>query len=192
MVPSARPESQRDGTLDPAAVARCVGARMPEGAIVVDEAATSGFALPDATAGCPPHDWLALTGGAIGQGLPTAVGAAVACPDRKVLCLEADGSAMYTVQALWTMARERLDVTVVLFSNRKYAILQVEFARVGAHNPGPKAMSMLDLSNPELDWVSIARGLGVEASRAATPAEFDDQLASGLADRGPRLIEVVL
>ncbi|MEE4383711.1 MAG: acetolactate synthase large subunit, partial [Pseudomonadales bacterium] len=135
---AARPEPQRDGTLDPAAVARSVGARMPEGAIVVDEAATSGFALPGATAGCPPHDWLALTGGAIGQGLPTAVGAAVACPDRKVLCLEADGSAMYTVQALWTMARERLDVTVVLFSNRKYAILQVEFARVGAHNPGPK------------------------------------------------------
>jgi acetolactate synthase-1/2/3 large subunit len=90
------------------------------------------------------------------------------------------------------MARERLDVTVVLFSNRKYAILQVEFARVGAHNPGPKAMSMLDLSNPELDWVSIARGLGVEASRATTPAEFDDQLASALAERGPRLIEVVL
>jgi acetolactate synthase-1/2/3 large subunit len=187
-----RPEVPTSGDLDPASLGAVVGALMPENAIVVNEAATGGFGLPPATAGCPPHDWLALTGGAIGQGLPTAVGAAIACPDRKVLAMEADGSGMYTVQALWTMARERLDVTVVVFSNRKYAILQVEFMRVGAHNPGPKAMSMLDLSDPSLDWVKLAEGMGVEASRATTIAEFHDQFASALAVKGPRLIEAVI
>ena len=187
-----RPDPARDGPLDPAAIARAVGAWLPENAIVVDEAATSGFALPAATAGCPPHDWLGLTGGSIGQGLPTAVGAAVACPDRKVLCLEADGSGMYTVQALWTMVREQLDVTVVIFANRKYAILQVEFMRVGAHNPGPKAMSMLDLSNPDLDWVSLAAGMGMEATRATTIADFNAQFESAIKSRGPRLIEAVI
>ncbi|TVS17877.1 MAG: acetolactate synthase large subunit [Gammaproteobacteria bacterium] len=189
---SQRPQPARDGALDPQSIAQAIGAWMPEGAIVVDEAATSGFGLPVATAGCPPHDWLGLTGGSIGQGLPAAVGAAVACPDRKVLSLEADGSGMYTVQALWTMAREQLDVTVVIFSNRKYAILQVEFMRVGAHNPGPKAMSMLDLSNPELNWVQIAQGMGIEASRASTVAEFNTQIESALRHRGPRLIEAVI
>jgi acetolactate synthase-1/2/3 large subunit len=192
VAPARRPQAIRSGELNPAVLAANLGALMPENAIVVNEAATGGFALPSATAGCPPHDWLALTGGAIGQGLPTAVGAAVACPDRKVLCMEADGSGMYTVQALWTMARERLDVTTVIFSNRKYAILQVEFARVGAHNPGPKAMSMLDLANPPLDWVQLAQGMGVEATRATDAAEFHDQLQAALAVRGPRLIEAVL
>lgn len=187
-----RPEPVRTGELTPATLAANLGALMPEHAIIVNEAATGGFGLPPATAGCPPHDWLALTGGAIGQGLPTAVGAAVACPDRKVLCMEADGSGMYTLQALWTMARERLDVTTVIFSNRKYAILQVEFMRVGAHNPGPKAMSMLDLSNPDLDWVQLAGGMGVPATRATNAAEFHDQLKLALAERGPRLIEAVL
>ncbi|MEE4300973.1 MAG: acetolactate synthase large subunit [Pseudomonadales bacterium] len=187
-----RPVVPTSGELDPASIGAVVGHYMPEHAIVVNEAATGGFGLPPATAGCPPHDWLALTGGAIGQGLPTAVGAAVACPDRKVLCMEADGSGMYTVQALWTMAREQLDVTTVVFSNRKYAILQVEFMRVGAHNPGPKAMSMLDLSNPELDWTKLAEGMGVEASRATTVAEFADQFSSAVNHRGPRLIEAVI
>lgn len=192
VAPSGRPEPARSGQLDPQTIARAIGAWLPEGAIVVDEAATSGFGMPVATAGCPPHDWLALTGGSIGQGLPCAVGAAVACPDRKVLSLEADGSGMYTLQALWTMAREQLDITVVIFSNRKYAILQVEFMRVGAHNPGPKAMSMLDLSNPDLNWVQLAQGMGLEASRATTVAEFNTQIESALRHRGPRLIEAVI
>lgn len=187
-----RPQPQRTGTLTPEAIAVAIGAWLPEQAIIMDEAATSGFAIPAATAGCPPHDWLGLTGGAIGQGLPAAVGAAIACPDRKVLALEADGSGMYTLQALWTMAREQLDITVVVFSNRKYAILQVEFMRVGAHNPGPKAMSMLDLSNPDLDWVQLAQGMGLEASRAETVEAFNDQLQAALVRRGPHLIEAVV
>jgi acetolactate synthase-1/2/3 large subunit len=187
-----RPEAPGAGPLTPATIAASLGVLMPENAIVVDEAATSGFALPGATAGSPTHDWLALTGGAIGQGLPTAVGAAVACPDRKVLCMQADGSAMYTVQALWTMAREKLDVVTVIFSNRKYAILQVEFMRVGAHNPGPKAMSMLDLSNPDIDWVAMANAMGVEAERVDEATAFHAALARAIATPGPRLIEAVI
>jgi acetolactate synthase-1/2/3 large subunit len=187
-----RPEAPSAGALTPATIAASLGVLMPENAIVVDEAATSGFALPGATAGSPTHDWLALTGGAIGQGLPTAVGAAVACPDRKVLCMQADGSAMYTVQALWTMAREKLDVVTVIFANRKYAILQVEFMRVGAHNPGPKAMSMLDLSNPDIDWVAMANAMGVEAERVDEATAFHEALARAIASPGPHLIEAVI
>ncbi|MEQ9002530.1 MAG: thiamine pyrophosphate-dependent enzyme, partial [Pseudomonadales bacterium] len=131
-------------------------------------------------------------GGAIGMGLPAAVGAAVACPDRRVVALQADGSAMYTVQSLWTMARENLDVTVILFANRKYAILQVEFMRVGVENPGPKAMSMLDLSRPDLDFVHLARGMGVPAVRATDARSFATALADSFATPGPYLIEAVL
>ena len=126
------------------------------------------------------------------MGLPAAVGAAVACPERRVLALQADGSGMYTVQSLWTMARENLDVTVVLFANRKYAILQVEFMRVGAHNPGPKAMSMLDLTRPELDWVHLAQGMGVPARRVTDAAGFNDALAESLATPGPYVIEAMI
>src|SRR5213078_1291748 len=126
-----------------------------------DEAQTSGVTLAMHTAGAPPHDWLALTGGAIGQGLPVAVGAAVACPDRPVFALEADGSAMYTIQSLWTIAREELNVTVVIFNNRSYSILNIELQRVGADAAaGPKAKSQLDLSGPDIDFVQIAAGLG--------------------------------
>lgn len=180
------------GPLDPAAIATSLGHLLPEHAIVVNEAATSGFAIPAMTAGALPHDWLDLTGGAIGQGLPTATGAAIACPDRKVLALEADGSGMYTLQALWTQARESLDVTTVIFANRKYAILQVELMRVGAGNPGRKAMDMLDLSRPDLDWVALATGMGVPASRATNMEEFNQQLARALATPGPALIEAVI
>jgi acetolactate synthase-1/2/3 large subunit len=127
---------------------------------VVDEGGTSGHATTMGTRGAPPHDWLQLTGGSIGYALPTATGAAIACPDRRVLCLQGDGGGMYTVQALWTQAREKLDITTIIFSNRRYGILQVEFGRVGAHNPGPKAMSMLELTNPDLDWVKLGRGHG--------------------------------
>ena len=180
------------GALTPQSAAQTLGCLLPEGAIVVNEAATSGFAIPALTAAAPAHDWLDLTGGAIGQGLPTAVGAAVASPGRRVLALEGDGSGMYTVQALWTMARENLDVTTVIFANRKYAILQVELLRVGAGNPGRKAQEMLSLDRPDLDWVKLANGMGVPATRATTAEEFNTQLARSLAAPGPGLIEVVL
>jgi acetolactate synthase-1/2/3 large subunit len=180
------------GQLNPESIARALGALLPENAVVVNEAATSGFLIPAMTAGAAPHDWLDLTGGAIGQGLPTAVGAAVACPGRRIVALEADGSGMYTVQSLWTFAREQLDVTVVLFSNRKYAILQVELMRVGAGNPGRKAMDMLALSRPDLDWVKLAEGMGVPATRATTADAFATQLARALATPGPSLIEAML
>ncbi len=180
------------GKLTAQSAAQTLAALLPEHAIVVNEAATSGFAIPALTAGAPQHDWLDLTGGAIGQGLPTAVGAAVASPGRRVVALEGDGSAMYTLQALWTMARESLDVTTVIFSNRQYAILQVELLRVGAGNPGRKAMDMLSLNRPDLDWVALATGMGVPATRATTAEEFNTQLARGLASPGPNLIEVVL
>src|ERR1039457_2403262 len=145
-----------DGDLTAETAAQVIGALMPEGAIVSDEANTSGFWLPGATAGAPPHDWLTLTGGAIGQGLPLAAGAAVACPDRKVLALEADGSAMYTISGLWTHAREHLDITTVIFSNRSYAILGMELERVGAVATGEAARSLLDLSRPALDFTALA------------------------------------
>lgn len=172
--------------------AEVVGALLPEDAIVCDEANTSGAALPKTTAGAPRHDWLTLTGGAIGQGLPLAVGAAVACPDRPVVALEADGSAMYTFQALWTMAREELDVTVVVLSNRAYAILRMELQRVGADAGGPTTESLLDLSRPELDFVSLAAGMGVPASRATTGEELAEQFSRALAEPGPHLIEAVV
>jgi acetolactate synthase-1/2/3 large subunit len=169
-------------------IARC----LPEGAIVSDEGATSTGGTLAATIGARPHDWLTLTGGAIGQGVPLATGAAVGAPGRKVVCIQGDGGAMYTLQALWTQARERLDVTTVIFANRSYAILNVELSRVGARNAGPKALSMLDLHNPELDFVKLAGGMGVEASRAATLEDFETQFASAMNQTGPRLIEVVL
>jgi len=173
-------------------VGQIIARHLPEDAVLSDEGATSGGGTVLATATAAPHDQLVLTGGAIGQGVPLATGAAVACPGRKVVCIQGDGGAMYTLQALWTQARERLDVTTVIFANRSYAILNVELARVGALNPGPKALSMLDLHNPELDFVKLAGGMGVEASRAETLEEFDAQFASAMAQTGPRLIEVVL
>jgi acetolactate synthase-1/2/3 large subunit len=180
------------GPLDARSMAAVVANLLPEGAIVVDEAATSGVFLAGATAGAPRHDWLNLTGGAIGHGLPTAVGAAVACPDRKVLALEADGSALYTVQALWTMAREELDVAVVVLNNSSYAILNMELDRVGAGAGGPRARAMLDLHRPDLDFVRIAEGLGVPASRATTADELAAQLGRALAAPGPHLVEAVI
>jgi len=180
-----------DGDLTGESAAAVIGALLPEGAIVCDEANTSGLWLPGATAGAPPHDWLSLTGGAIGQGLPVATGAATACPDRPVLALEADGSAMYTAQALWTQAREQLDVTTVIFSNRAYAILTMELERTGAP-AGPTARDLLDLSRPDIGFTALAAGMGVPASRAVTAAEFAVQLKTALAEPGPHLIEAAL
>ena len=142
-----------------------IASLLPENVIVVDESITSGRALLRRDAGAPPHDWLANPGGSIGMAMPVAVGAAVACPDRKVLCLEGDGSGMYTLQALWTMAREGLKITTVVFADRTYDILKGELANVGAGNPGRRALDMLEIGRPDLDWVSMARGMGVPAAR---------------------------
>ncbi|MAJ80533.1 MAG: acetolactate synthase large subunit [Porticoccaceae bacterium] len=165
---------------------------MPENAIVSDESGTSGGAAFRYSAGGPKHDWLMITGGAIGQGLPVAVGAAVACRDRKVIALQADGSGMYTVQALWTMARENLDILTIIMKNNSYGILNIELSRVGVTHPGPKALSLLDLSNPTLNWVSISEGLGVKAVRAETTDEFFEAVSQAMVSTGPRLIEAQL
>ena len=141
------------GALDPDTIAAVLGNLMPEGAIISDESVTTGRGFYPLTAGAPPHDWMNNMGGSIGLGMPLATGASVACPDRKVICLEGDGSGMYTLQALWTQARYDLDVTTIIFANRAYRILQGELANVGAENPGRKALDMLDLSRPDLDWV---------------------------------------
>jgi acetolactate synthase I/II/III large subunit len=191
LIELARPALPK-GPLNPQAIGAAVANLLPENAIVVDEGGTSGGSTTYATRSAAPHDWLVLTGGSIGYGLPAATGAAVACPDRRVVCLQADGGGMYTVQALWTQAREKLDITTIIFANGKYGILQIEFGRVGAHNPGPKAMSMLDLTNPALDWVSLAKGMGVPAWRCTTAEEFNRALAASLGERGPSLIEAVI
>jgi acetolactate synthase-1/2/3 large subunit len=180
------------GPLNPQTAGQVIAHFLSTGAIISDEGATAGGGIHRYAANIEPHDHLALAGGAIGQGIPVAAGAAVACPDRKVVCLHGDGGAMYTLQALWTQARESLDVTTVIFANRSYAILNIELARVGAGNAGPRAFSMLDLHNPELDWVKLASGMGVEASRAASVEELASQFASAMKNRGPRLIEIVL
>ena len=172
--------------------AATVAALLPEDAIIVDEALTGAAAFLSRTRGAAPHDYLQVTGGAIGIGPPLATGAAVACPDRKVVCLQADGSAMYTVQALWTQAREGLDVTTVILDNRSYAILKGELANVGAGDAGRKAHDMMELDRPALDWVSMARGMGVEAGRAATVEELGRQLEAGLRSQGPYLIDLIL
>jgi acetolactate synthase I/II/III large subunit len=178
--------------ITPEAAAAAVGTLLPEGAIVVDEALSAAAAFMSRTRGAAPHDYLQVTGGAIGIGLPLATGAAVARPDRKVVCLQADGSAMYTVQALWTQAREGLDVTTVLLNNRSYAILKQELSNVGGDETGGRALDMMELDRPSLDWVALARGMGVEAGRARTMQDLERQLAAGLRSEGPYLIDLVL
>jgi acetolactate synthase I/II/III large subunit len=181
------------GELTAEKVCQAIAAVLPERAIVSDEAQTSGLTFAANSAGAPRHDVLTLTGGAIGQGLPVAVGAAVACPDRPVFALEADGSAMYTIQSLWTMAREGLNVTTVIFNNRSYGILNIELQRVGADAAaGPKARSQLDLAGPDLDFVQIASGLGVPAERVDSADALLTSLERALVEPGPRLIEVVV
>ncbi|MBK6707654.1 MAG: acetolactate synthase large subunit [Sphingomonadales bacterium] len=192
LVQQAAVPSMPEGRLDPTKVGAVIGAMLPKDAIISDEAATAGLMIYPSTAGAPQHDWLMLTGGAIGQGLPVATGAAVACPDRKVIALQADGGGMYTPQALWTMARENLDVITIILNNGSYAILNIELMRVGVQNPGPKALSMLDLRNPALNWVSISEGMGVPAVRVETAEDFKAALEEALAHKGPRLIEVIL
>ncbi len=186
-----RPELP-SGELTPRTMAAVIGALLPERAIVVDEALTSGVGLTELTSAVPRHDWLSLTGGAIGDGLPMALGAAVACPDRPVIGIQADGSAMYTISALWTYAREQLDITTIVCDNGSYAILQHELSRVGAAGDGERAGQLLDLGGPDLDFVAIATGMGVPATRATTAEELTDQLRRALAEPGPHLIDAVL
>jgi acetolactate synthase-1/2/3 large subunit len=188
---ASRPE-RPTGPLTAEKVCQAIGAVLPERAIISDESNTSGITLPAETAGAPRHDLLALTGGAIGQGLPVAVGAAIACPDRPVLALEADGSALYTIQALWTMAREGLNVTTVIFNNRSYGILNLELQRVGARAAGPKAEAQLDLARPDIDFVRLSEGFGVPARRAETGENLVEALERAIAEPGPRLVEVVI
>ena len=186
------PDLPARGKLDPRAAMEVIGHHLPEGAIIADEAITSGSPYFKYTATAAPHDYLNLAGGAIGGMAPVGTGAAVACPNRKVICLEGDGSAMYTLQALWTQAHERLDVTTVIYANRSYGILHVELARLGIDHPGLAARSLFDLQNPTLDWVKLAEAMGVDAARAETTERFTDLFASAMKTRGPRLIEALI
>jgi acetolactate synthase-1/2/3 large subunit len=186
-----RPDRPR-GKLTAPKVCKAVGHLLPENAILIDEAITSGLMLSAMTAGAPRHDLLTLTGGAIGQGLPNAVGAAIACPDRPVIALIGDGTAMYTVQALWTMAREKLHVVSIIFNNASYSVLNVELERVGADEVGPKAQSQLDLSGPTLNFALLAQGMGVHAVRTDTAEGFTKALEYALATPGPHLIEALV
>jgi len=167
-------------------------ALMPENAIVCDESITSGRTAGPSTETAPPHDWMHVTGGAIGQGLPVATGAAIACPDRQTCAMEADGSGMYTLQALWTQARESLNVVTVIFANQTYQILQGEMKGVGGEETGPKADAMMRLDEPVLDWVSLAKGMGVPGTRTDSADEFAKALQRGIEESGPYLIEALI
>ena len=186
-----RPEVA-SGALSVGSLGQTLSALIPEHAIVVNEAATTGLAFNAFASSAPPHTSLGLTGGAIGQGLPCAAGAAIACPDRPVIAFQADGSGLYTLQALWTMAREQLDVTVVICANRVYRILQAELARAGVAEPGPKARALTDLGQPHIDWVAAAKGFGVAGTLAEDCASFADAFRRAQAEPGPHLIEAVL
>ena len=180
------------GPINMIELGKVIANHLPAQAIVSDEGATNGLGAFLYTDMAEPHDWLMLTGGSIGQGLPLAVRAAIACPDRKVIALQADGSAMYTLQSLWTMARETLDVTVVLLNNRSYAILNIEMARVGVADSSEKARSLLDLSNPDLDWVKLAEGMGITAEQVTSVEQFDQAMTRAMSTPGPHLIDVLL
>ncbi|MCP3984141.1 MAG: acetolactate synthase large subunit [bacterium] len=186
-----RPEPAH-GPLDPASLGRTLAALQPDGAIVVDEAATTGFGYTPFAANALPHTTLGLTGGAIGQGLPCATGAAIACPDRPVIAFQADGSGLFTIQALWTQAREQLDVTTVICANRSYRILQVELARAGIAEPGPNALSLTDLRNPEIGWTHAAEAFGVPGTRVETAEAFAQAFLQAQSEPGPHLIEALL
>jgi acetolactate synthase I/II/III large subunit len=187
-----RPDLPSGEPLTADAIGRTVAALVPEDAVFSDETVSSNEQIWPHLATAPRHEHLPVTGGAIGQGLPVALGAALACPGRKIVALEADGSAMYTLQSLWTMARERLDVTIVILANRRYRILDIEMRRTGAGAPGPRANEMFDLARPRLDWIKLANGLGVEAARAATADDFIREFAAAMRNPGPRLIEAAL
>jgi acetolactate synthase-1/2/3 large subunit len=188
--PGPRPAPPR-GAVTPEGVAQCLAALMPEDAIIIDEAISYGRGFFPGTRAAPRHDWMMLTGGAIGSGIPLALGAALGAPGRRVIALQADGSAMYSLAGLWTQARERLDVTTIILANRKYAILLGELAGVGA-NPGRTALDMMELSNPVLDWCHLAAGMGVPAAQATTLEELGSRLSESMSRSGPFLIELIV
>ncbi len=179
-----------NGALNHASIAQAIACAIPENAIIVDESITTGRGFFPPTAAAAPHDWLQNMGGSIGFSTPVATGASVACPDRKVICMVGDGSAMYTIQSLWTQAREDLNVLTIVFANRIYQILRGEFDGVGAGAPGQRAMDMLKIDKPTIDFVGLARGMGVEGRAVTTADEFNKALADYVPARGPRLIEV--
>jgi acetolactate synthase-1/2/3 large subunit len=181
-----------DGALDAQAVSQIVTKHLPANAIVADEGVTSTMPYYDMLSGAAPHDFLNLTGGAIGSMMAVSTGASIACPDRKVVTLVGDGSAMYTVQSLWTQAREKLDVVTIVYANRGYKVLTNELSRVGARLDGPRATSMLDLHSPSLDWVSIAQGLGVAAIRTESKRAFEDAFIRAVGQHGPYVIEAIV
>ncbi len=189
---SGSPPAVGSGPLTAMSLAAALGASLPTNAIVVDESVSVGRGFYNAMQSSPPHDWLQVTGGSIGDGLPLAVGAAVACPDRRVVCLEGDGSAMYTNQALWTMAREQLDITTVILDNRSYAILHGEFTAITGGKAGTRASRMLDLDGPHLDWTAIARGMGVPCTRVTDVEGFVDAFTHANATHGPHVIDAVI
>jgi acetolactate synthase I/II/III large subunit len=178
------------GALNHATIAQAIACAIPDNAIMVDESVTTGRGFFPPTAAAAPHDWLQNMGGSIGFSTPVATGAAVACPDRKVICMVGDGSAMYTIQSLWTQAREGLNVVTIVFANRIYQILRGEFDGVGAGEPGKRAQDMLKIDRPTLDFVELARGMGVPGRAVTTADEFNKALAEAVAEPGPRLIEV--
>ena len=192
--PPAALESAAEGDLTDVALSRSIAMLMPEGAVVVDEGLTTARPVFDLLKGAPPHDYLMLTGGAIGMGPGAAAGAALASPGRKVVALQADGSGLYTVQALWTQAREKLDVVTIVFSNRAYAILQREMRNVGVNEFGENARRMMQLDDPAVDWVSLANGFGVEGAAVETAEGFHAVLEYALSrdGQGPFLIEAVM
>ena len=186
------PLNPNGGAIDPMALAQSIAATLPDNAIVCDESNTAGLFCYEAAASAAAHDWLTLTGGAIGQGLPLATGAAIACPDRRVLALEADGSALYTIQALWTQAREGLHVTNVILNNGAYAILRLEMMRAGVNELSEAAGALFDLKHPAIDFCALARGFGVPAERVETAAKLVAALERSFATPGPALIEVMI
>lgn len=180
------------GSITPEKIGTLIAATLPANTIVVDESITTGRTFMAATCTANPHDWILPTGGSIGFALPVAIGAAIACPDRKILALESDGSGLYMPQALWTQARESLNILTLVFANRKYQILRNEMQNVGVSNIGSKASALLDIGEPDINWVSLAKGFGVEAYTAQTMDELSRCMDVGYAVQGPCLIEVVL
>jgi acetolactate synthase-1/2/3 large subunit len=187
-----RPALPEGAGLSADTIGRALASLLPKEAVLSDEMVSSGEAILRHLSSAASYDLLPVTGGAIGQGLPVALGAALACPDRKVIALEADGSGMYTLQSLWTMARERLDVVTVILANRRYRILDIEMQRTGAGEMGRMANDMVDISRPDLDWVKLSEGMGVPATRASTADEFVAQFRTAVSQAGPALIEAVL
>jgi acetolactate synthase I/II/III large subunit len=180
------------GEITLAGLASAVAALLPENAIVADESMTSGRSILAAARGCARHDWLTCTGGSLGIAMPLAVGAAVACPGRRVLCLTADGSGMYTLQTLWTMAHENLNIITVVFANHVYEILKREFSSLGMGNPGPRALNLMEIGHPELNWTLMAEGMGVPGIRVTSLDVFVRALKEGFECDGPLLIEIDL